>query len=95
MSRLNRRDGRFEYAWMDRVVDTMSKAGIKVIMGTPTYSIPTWMAHAHPEILARHTDVFHEIALFPITTVAADFDDAQKKFFAEGAIFDGIYSKKE
>jgi beta-galactosidase len=46
-------DGRFEYAWMDRVVDAMGKAGIKVIMGTPTYSIPAWMAHQHPEILAR------------------------------------------
>ena len=33
-------DGRFEYAWMDRVVSAMQKAGIKVIMGTPTYSIP-------------------------------------------------------
>lgn len=46
-------DGRFEYAWMDRVVDAMGKAGIKVIMGTPTYSIPTWMYQEHPEILAR------------------------------------------
>jgi beta-galactosidase len=46
-------DGHFEYAWMDRVVDAMGKAGIKVIMGTPTYSVPTWMVHAHPEILAR------------------------------------------
>ena len=46
-------DGKFEYAWMDRVVDAMTKAGIKVIMGTPTYSIPTWMYHAHPEVLAR------------------------------------------
>lgn len=46
-------DGRFEYAWMDRVVDAMGKAGIKVILGTPTYSLPTWMAHTHPEILAR------------------------------------------
>jgi beta-galactosidase len=45
-------DGQFEYAWMDRVVDAMGKAGIKVIMGTPTYSIPAWMAHQHPEILA-------------------------------------------
>src|SRR6202050_5323411 len=43
-------DGRFEYAWMDRVVDGMGKAGIKVILGTPTYSIPAWMAHQHPEI---------------------------------------------
>jgi beta-galactosidase len=45
-------DGQFEYAWMDRVVDAMGKAGIKVILGTPTYSIPAWMAHQHPEILA-------------------------------------------
>ena len=46
-------DGHFEYAWMDRVVDAMGKAGIKVILGTPTYSIPAWMAHQHPEILAE------------------------------------------
>jgi beta-galactosidase len=45
-------DGHFEYAWMDRVVDAMGKAGIKVILGTPTYSIPAWMAHQHPEIFA-------------------------------------------
>jgi beta-galactosidase len=45
-------DGRFEYAWMDRVVDAMGNAGIKVILGTPTYSIPAWMAHQHPDILA-------------------------------------------
>jgi beta-galactosidase len=46
-------DGHFEYAWMDRVVDAMGKAGIKVIMGTPTYSIPTWLYHEHPEVLAQ------------------------------------------
>jgi beta-galactosidase len=46
-------DGKFDYAWMDRIVDAMGKAGIKVILGTPTYSIPTWMWKAHPEMLAR------------------------------------------
>ncbi len=45
-------DGRFEYAWMDHIVDAMGKAGIKVILGTPTYSLPAWMAHQHPEIFA-------------------------------------------
>ena len=45
-------DGHFEYAWMDHIVDAMGKAGIKVILGTPTYSVPAWMAHQHPEILA-------------------------------------------
>jgi beta-galactosidase len=37
---------------MDHIVDAMGKAGIKVILGTPTYSVPAWMAHQHPEILA-------------------------------------------
>src|SRR5664279_4937616 len=46
-------DGQFDYAWMDRIVDAMGKAGIKVVLGTPTYSIPAWMAHQHPEILAQ------------------------------------------
>jgi beta-galactosidase len=49
-------DGRFEYAWMDRIVDRMHKAGIKVIMGTPTYSIPAWMFKEHPEIVMTKLD---------------------------------------
>jgi len=46
-------DGHFEYAWMDRVVERMQKAGIKVILGTPTYSVPAWMYKEHPEIFIR------------------------------------------
>ncbi len=49
-------DGRFDYAWMDRIVDAMGKANIKVILGTPTYSVPAWMAHQHPEILGQRQD---------------------------------------
>lgn len=47
-------DGHFEFAWMDRVVNAMHQAGIRVIMGTPTYSIPAWLYHEHPEVMARH-----------------------------------------
>src|SRR6202020_2175968 len=43
-------DGQFEYAWMDRVVDKLHSAGIRIILGTPTYSIPAWMYKKHPEI---------------------------------------------
>lgn len=47
-------DGTFEFAWMDRVVEKLNAAGIKIILGTPTYSIPAWMYKEHPEIMARH-----------------------------------------
>jgi len=46
-------EGQFEFEWMDRVIDRMHKAGIKVILGTPTYSIPAWMAFKYPEILVQ------------------------------------------
>ena len=46
-------DGKFDFVWMDRIVDAMGRAGIKVIMGTPTYSIPVWMYARHPEMLAQ------------------------------------------
>src|SRR5215471_5050048 len=48
------RDGQFEFAWMQRVLDAMQKAGIRVILGTPTYSVPTWLYKAHPEIAVSH-----------------------------------------
>ncbi len=76
-------DGKFEYAWMDRVVEAMGKAGIKVIMGTPTYSIPTWMAHAHPEILARPLGgAFVGYGM----RQNMDFDNPQFRFYAERVI---------
>lgn len=48
------RDGDFQFTWMQRVLDRMQQAGIKVILGTPTYSIPTWLYKEHPEILVTH-----------------------------------------
>ena len=49
-------EGRFEFAWMDRIVDRLHKAGIRVIVGTPTYSIPPWLWKRHPEILIEYAD---------------------------------------
>ena len=46
------------------------------------------------EVLAKHRAQFPEIKLFKITDIAQDWDDAQTKFFAEGALFDSIYQTK-
>jgi len=48
------REGEFEFAWMDRIIDKFYQAGIKVILGTPTYSIPAWLWHKHPEVLLTY-----------------------------------------
>jgi beta-galactosidase len=46
-------DGRFDFDWLGRVLDRAHKAGIKVILGTPTYSIPAWLYKRHPEIQVK------------------------------------------
>src|SRR6516165_9923762 len=50
------RDGDFQFAWMQRILDRLQQAGIKVILGTPTYSVPTWLYKEHPEILVTHSE---------------------------------------
>jgi len=49
-------EGHFEFAWMDRIIDKMHNAGIKVILGTPTYSIPAWLGVKHPEVFVERVD---------------------------------------
>ena len=52
------RDGEFQFDWVERVLDRLHKAGIKAILGTPTYSIPTWLYKEHPEIVVTHNGSF-------------------------------------
>jgi len=48
------REGEFDFAWMDRIIDGLHANGIKVILGTPTYSMPAWLWHKHPEVLVDY-----------------------------------------
>jgi beta-galactosidase len=45
--------GVFDFSHVERVMDAMEEAGINVIIGTPTYAVPTWMVKAHPDVLAE------------------------------------------
>lgn len=46
-------EGVFDFSHEIRVMDAMEKAGINVIIGTPTYAVPTWMVEAYPDVLAE------------------------------------------
>jgi beta-galactosidase len=51
-STLEPQEGKFDFSHIDRVLDAMHKAGIRVIIGTPTYAVPTWLVRKYPEVLA-------------------------------------------
>lgn len=46
-------EGVFDFSHVEKVMDAMEEAGIHVIIGTPTYAIPTWMVKSHPDVLAE------------------------------------------
>lgn len=46
-------EGVFDFSHVERVMDAMEEAGIYVIVGTPTYAVPTWMVKSHPEVMAE------------------------------------------
>jgi beta-galactosidase len=46
-------EGKFHFDWMRRAMDLFGKAGIKVVLGTPTAAPPIWLARKHSEILPR------------------------------------------
>ncbi|MFG3722545.1 beta-galactosidase [Streptomyces massasporeus] len=46
-------NGRFELDWLQPVLDGAHERGISVILGTPTYAAPPWLARQYPEITAE------------------------------------------
>ena len=65
--------GRYEWGWLDDAIAVLERAGLDVILGTPTAAPPRWMLDRHPDMLAvdaegrprrfgsrRHYDFSHE-----------------------------------
>lgn len=46
-------EGVFDFSHVERVMDAMEEAGINVIIGTPTYAVPTWMVKSYPDVIAE------------------------------------------
>lgn len=49
--RLEPEPGRYDFAWLDRAIDTLGTAGLQVVIGTPTATPPKWLVDAHPDML--------------------------------------------
>ncbi|MEP6148743.1 MAG: beta-galactosidase, partial [Nisaea sp.] len=51
-SRLEPRPGELDWDWLDRVIDILGQAGLKIILGTPTATPPRWILDKWPDMLA-------------------------------------------
>jgi len=43
-------EGRFDFRWFDEALELAGRAGLKVILCTPTPCPPAWMGEKYPEI---------------------------------------------
>ena len=48
-------NGRFDLDWLAPVLDGAHERGIAVVLGTPTYAVPPWLARQYPEIAGERT----------------------------------------
>lgn len=55
-STLEPREEEYNFHHIDRVLDAMEAAGIYVIIGTPTYAIPSWLANKDENVLTTTKD---------------------------------------
>lgn len=50
-SRMEPREGKFEFGWLDRAIDLFGRNGIDVVIGTPTHTPPRWLTDKYPDVL--------------------------------------------
>ncbi|MCX7868862.1 MAG: beta-galactosidase, partial [Terrimicrobiaceae bacterium] len=50
-SHLEPEEGRFEFEWLDRVMDELAEDGCIAILATPTAARPPWLARRYPEVM--------------------------------------------
>ncbi|MEL6297995.1 MAG: beta-galactosidase [Pseudomonadota bacterium] len=55
-SRIEPRPGEIEFGWLDRAVEALAGAGLKIIMCTPTATPPKWLVDRMPDMLAVAAD---------------------------------------
>ncbi len=55
-SRIEPSPGQFDWAWLDRAVETLHDAGLGIIMGTPTATPPKWLVDQMPDMVAVDAD---------------------------------------
>lgn len=51
-STLEPQEGVYDFTYIDRMLDAAARHHISVIVGTPTYAVPTWLVKKYPDILA-------------------------------------------
>lgn len=56
------KEGKYDFSYFDKVIEKAKKKGLKIIFGTPTATMPAWLAKKYPEVLSE--DEFNHKRVF-------------------------------
>ena len=48
---MEKREGQYDFSFFDHVIEKAKERNLKIIMGTPTATIPAWLAAKYPDIV--------------------------------------------
>jgi beta-galactosidase len=54
--RLEPEEGRYDFAWLDRVLEVLNRHGIRAVLCTSSYVPPAWLIQKHPEFYLVQAD---------------------------------------
>lgn len=50
-TRLEPEEGRYEFGWLDRIMDLLAENGAYAVLATPSGARPAWLSQKYPEVL--------------------------------------------
>lgn len=55
-SMLEPQDGLFDFSWIDRILEKAEEYGLAVVVGTPTYAVPSWLVKKDEAVMVTTKD---------------------------------------
>jgi beta-galactosidase len=55
-TRLEPEEGKFDFSWLDRVMDMLAENGAYAVLATPSGARPAWLSAKYPEVLRVNAD---------------------------------------
>ena len=49
-------EGRYEFDWLEKIIDRLGEEGIQVVLATPSGAMPHWLTQKYPETMQVQAD---------------------------------------
>ena len=49
-------EGRYDFGWLEQIVDRLGQEDIQVVLATPSGAMPHWLTQRYPEVMQVQED---------------------------------------